>query len=161
MARAPRSTPKANPITGGAADEVNFKVPPFHLRDAFNAITRESHGRSVAAGWWVDHAAQIDLLQEVHDDTRLGAALVAEKLSLIHSEVSEALEGFRKDAMDDKLENRKQVEVELADAVIRIADLAGALGLDVGGAIVDKLVYNANRADHLPENRVKAGGKRF
>ena len=37
------------------------------------------------------------------------------------------------------------VEVELADAVIRIADLAGALGLDLGGAIAEKLEYNRNR----------------
>ncbi len=53
------------------------------------------------------------------------------------------------------------VEVELADAVIRIFDLAGALGLDVAGAITEKMEYNLNRADHKLENRSKENGKSF
>jgi len=52
------------------------------------------------------------------------------------------------------------VEVELADALIRIADLAGALGLDLGGAVLDKLAYNANRPDHKLENRRAENGKK-
>lgn len=34
---------------------------------------------------------------------------------------------------------------ELADAVIRIADLAGALGLDLEAAIAEKVAYNGGR----------------
>lgn len=52
-------------------------------------------------------------------------------------------------------------EVELADAVIRIFDLAGAYGMDLGGAIAEKLAYNAHRADHKPEARAAAGGKAY
>lgn len=85
----------------------------------------------------------------------------ATKIALIHSEVSEALEGFRKNLMDDHLKDRKAVEVELADAVIRIMDLAGALNLDLGGAIVEKLAYNQVRADHKPEARAETNGKKF
>jgi hypothetical protein len=33
--------------------------------------------------------------------------------------------------------------------------------LDLGGAIAEKLAYNASRADHKPENRIKPGGKTF
>lgn len=29
------------------------------------------------------------------------------------------------------------------------------------GAVVEKLAYNAQRADHKPENRAKEGGKKF
>jgi hypothetical protein len=47
-----------------------------------------------------------------------------ELLALIHSEISEALEGERKDLMDDKLPHRKMAEVELVDAIIRILDYA-------------------------------------
>ena len=50
--------------------------------------------------------------------------------------------------------------MELADAVIRIMDLAGAVGLDLGGAVAEKLDYNQKRADHKPENRAKDGGKK-
>ncbi len=40
------------------------------------------------------------------------------------------MEGERKDLMDDKLPHRKMAEVELADALIRIFDYAGAYGYD-------------------------------
>lgn len=69
----------------------------------------------------------------------------AEKIALMHSELSEALEGTRKNTMDDHLPHRKTEEVELADAVIRIMDYAGAHALDVGGALVQKLLYNLQR----------------
>ncbi len=71
------------------------------------------------------------------------------------------MEGERKDLMDDHIKHRKMAEVELADAVIRIADYCGRWGYDLGGAIVDKLEYNKSRADHKLENRAKEGGKKF
>jgi hypothetical protein len=40
-------------------------------------------------------------------------------------------------------------------------DMAGGLGLDVPGAIAEKLAYNQSRADHKPEARAAAGGKAF
>lgn len=86
---------------------------------------------------------------------------VASKLCLIHSEISEAMEAHRKDLMDDHLPYRKGVEVELADAMVRILDLAGALDLDIGGAMMEKLAYNRTRADHDPANRAKDGGKNY
>jgi NTP pyrophosphatase (non-canonical NTP hydrolase) len=79
----------------------------------------------------------------------------------VHSEISEAMEGDRKDLMDDKLPHRKMREVELADAVIRIFDLAGAYEMDLGEAIAEKMVYNQNRADHKIENRSQSGGKSY
>lgn len=86
---------------------------------------------------------------------------VGELLCLVHSEISEAMEGARKDLMDEKLPHRKMLEVELADAVIRIFDMAAGMNMDLGGAIVEKLEYNKNRADHKIENRQKDGGKKF
>lgn len=87
--------------------------------------------------------------------------LVAQKIALIHSELSEALEADRKDLMDDKLPHRHGVEVELADAVIRIFDLAGALDFDIIGAVVEKLKYNQTRQDHKLSERAKVGGKKY
>jgi NTP pyrophosphatase (non-canonical NTP hydrolase) len=86
---------------------------------------------------------------------------IGELLCLVHSEISEAMEGHRKGLMDDKLPHRPMIEVELADAVIRIFDMAGGLGLDLGGAFQEKMAYNAVRADHKHENRKAAGGKKY
>ena len=119
------------------------------------------HKASADAGWWNDHQSGADLKAHVNEGTRFGKALVAEKLALIHSEVSEAMEGHRKGLQDDKLPHRPMLEVELADAVIRIADLCGALGYDLGGAIAEKMAFNAVRPDHKPEARAAAGGKAY
>ena len=62
---------------------------------------------------------------------------------------------------DDKLPHRPMREVELADALIRICDLAGAYGMDLGGAVAEKLAYNAHRADHKVGNRQAEGGKSY
>ncbi len=84
-----------------------------------------------------------------------------ELLCLIHSEISEAMEGERKDLMDDKLPHRKMAEVELADALIRIFDYAGAFGYDLEGAYQEKMAFNAERPDHKHEARAAANGKRW
>lgn len=115
---------------------------------AINALAAHLHAKSSAAGWWDGVDAN-------------DPYVAATKLMLIVSEVSEAMEGMRKDLMDDKLPHRKMGEVELADALIRICDLAAARGYDLGGAVVEKVAYNDNRADHKPEARAAAGGKRF
>src|SRR3982751_6058458 len=82
-----------------------------------------------------------------------------ELLCLIHSEISECMEGERKNLMDDKLPLRRMAEVELADALIRIFDYAGAFGYDLEGAFRDKMAFNAQREDHKHEARAQAGGK--
>lgn len=117
---------------------------------ALREIVTECHNRSVDAGWYHDPVTSQPLKRNI-----------PEMLCLIHSEISEALEGYRKNLMDDKLPHRKSIEVELADALIRIADLAGYLNLDLGAAYVEKLIYNESRADHKPENRALDGGKKF
>lgn len=124
-------------------------------------LQNEIHQGNVLAGWWTDLKTGTDLAEEARLGTRLGKALVAEKLALVHSEVSEALEGHRKSLNDDKLTDRLQIEVELADAVIRILDLTGALKLDIGGALQAKRQYNAKREDHQISNRMGVNGKAY
>ena len=86
---------------------------------------------------------------------------IPEMLMLIVSEVAEAMEGYRKDLMDDHLPHRSQIEAELADVFIRLCDLAGYLNLDFGGAVVEKHAYNMNRVDHKLKNRIETNGKKF
>ncbi|MNG35486.1 hypothetical protein D3C84_1222390 [compost metagenome] len=68
---------------------------------------------------------------------------------------------MRKNRDDEHLPHRKSVEVELADTLIRIFDFAGARNLDLAGAVIEKLAYNQRRADHKPEARAQADGKKF
>ncbi len=138
-----------------------MSIEKTNLINAGDELVEACHGASLRAGWWHDVVTEDDMREHLRAGTRFGKALVAEKLCLIHSEVSEAMEGHRKGLRDDKLPDRLAIEVELADAVIRIADLAGALGLDLGGAIADKLEFNANRPDHKPEARKAEGGKAY
>jgi len=128
---------------------------------AIETLQRKIHQGNIAAGWWTGLSTNQDLAEECRKGTRFGKALVAEKLVLIHSEVSESMEAARKNLMDDKLPHRKGIEVELADAVIRILDLCGALNLDLAGAIQEKLAYNSTRSDHKIESRMKDNGKAY
>lgn len=72
---------------------------------------------------------------------------IPEKLALIHSEVSEALEAYRDGNQQVFFVGQKPegLAVELADAVIRIADLCGYLGIDLEDVVALKMAYNAKR----------------
>lgn len=125
---------------------------------AGNALRDICYGRAANSGWWIDTETGEDVRRW---PKKFFSLWVSAKLALVHSEVSEGLEGHRKNLPDDKLPHRAMLEVELADAVIRVFDLAGGLGMDIGGAIAEKLAFNAQRADHKIENRLAEGGKSF
>ncbi len=146
--------------------------------NVFNDMSHYIHHNNKAAGWWSDlnYNEKLTKLLEQGFDVAIAEGIlknlghnqdttntrnVGELLCLVHSEISEAMEAHRKNLMDDKLPHLKGFDVELADAVIRIFDIAGAFDIDLGGIIVQKLQYNQHRADHKIENRLKDDGKKY
>ena len=71
-------------------------------------LSAEIYQQNKVAGWWDDPDR-----------------CVFQCLQLVSTELAEATEGERKGLMDDHLPHRKMGEVELADALIRLFDLAG------------------------------------
>jgi len=114
-----------------------------------NECAKDCHEAAVKGGWWHD------------SEGKKKERNVGELLCLIHSEISEAMEGARKGLMDTHLKHKSMMEVELADAIIRIFDLAESKNFDLGQTIYEKLEYNRSRADHKIKNRLKEGGKKF
>ena len=95
----------------------------------------DSHKTSISKGWWENPNRNI-----------------GELLALIHSEISEALEVYREQGNDGLKKTWTEDDgkpegftIELADAVIRIADLCGALGLELEEALETKMEYNRSR----------------
>ncbi len=126
------------------------------IKTSSYVLSEECHKAAKDAGWWTNKDGTPRNLDPSTEEGRIN---IAWPLLLMVSELIEAAEGVRKNLMDDKLPHRSMLEVELADTVIRIFDTAHGIGLDLGGAIAEKLEYNRTREDHKPENRFKEGGK--
>jgi NTP pyrophosphatase (non-canonical NTP hydrolase) len=146
------TTGKVYPVDGvkvienKATQELNaFDYAELETK-VLDAMCKRIHADNVKAGWW---------------DQAHNPLVVPVKLFMAVSECCEAMEGDRRSLMDDKLTDEKMIGVELADVLIRVFDLCGFLGVDVGTLLAKKAAYNATRADHKPENRAKTGGKKY
>jgi NTP pyrophosphatase (non-canonical NTP hydrolase) len=103
----------------------------------FKGVSKEVHDTAISKGWWK------------------GEKNKGELIALMHSELSEALEGLRhRDLPSEHIPTFTAVEEELADTVIRIMDFSEAFGYRVAEAVLEKIRFNETR-------EYKHGGKLF
>jgi NTP pyrophosphatase (non-canonical NTP hydrolase) len=129
-------------VTIGPADEARFKT-------AIAGFCIAAHMNSVTKGFWEGLKLPEMTLTACpdcgEDYQEIAAAMKASKIALMHSELSEMLEGIRKPGPDSHCPQFTQEEIELADVFIRGADYAEARGLRLAEAILAKMHFNASR----------------
>lgn len=132
------------------ADSVNERV----LTGVLNALVDFSHSTATEKGWH-DEAISVQTMREAYleDETihlRRHADRIAGMLLMVVDEVLEATDHVRKMPPTDLGSIgfdlfKEQITGELADIVIRVADVAGWLEVDLGKAVADKLNANKDR----------------
>lgn len=140
-------------FSGTSDNQISLRL----IEKGIDELVKVAHRNSSNAGWWNCPITGEDLLS----NPTYAPYVLAAKQMLTVSEVSEAMEGIRTDAMDDKMPHRSMEECEFADVLIRAGDYAGKREMKLGKTVVEKIAVNLSRPDHQISNRRKLGGKKF
>ncbi|MCE5224888.1 MAG: hypothetical protein LLG05_03420 [Porphyromonadaceae bacterium] len=112
-------------------------MSPENFIDAFNGVAKNVNEIAVSKGWW-----ECDRNE-------------AELICLMHSELSEAIEGLRRgNPSSERIPEFSAVEEEIADVIIRIMDYAVTKKYRVAEALIAKVEFNQGR-------EYRHGGKKF
>jgi len=146
------------------------RLHPCATTPSLNELRDAIYLNALNKGFYRD---QLDILAAIEDTAtadeinamkaRAMHLCTAQRIALIHSEVSEALEADRKNRRADLASFNEQVAVhgyrdadfqkyvkdtfedEVADAIIRLLDLCGMMDIDIERHINLKMQYNASR----------------
>lgn len=130
-------------------NKINQAIVENMFITALNSLVLKCHAQAVEMGWYTDlETGQRKVMNP------------GERIALMHSELSEMLEGVRKPGRSEHIKSFSAEEEEFVDLLIRAFDYAGDRNISVGHALIAKLNFNRNRADHQIENR-KNDGKQF
>lgn len=157
----PREKPERDEMEAGkdliiekieeASDDLDDQEQMFI--DMFEVIQARVHQQAIDNGWWEDYhdirAAINNWGVEVcaHNDQVFQKAWQLSKIALMHSELSECVEGIREKipTPDQHCSEFTQQEIEIADVIIRAMDLAQGFDWHIAEAIIAKMRYNATR----------------
>jgi NTP pyrophosphatase (non-canonical NTP hydrolase) len=111
----------------------------------FNSVVNDIHAKNREKGFW-DKRKNLLENPKTPLATRDSTLEFVECLAHIASEIGELIEATRHpEVSDPHCPGFSNVEIELADLFIRIADLAGGCQLRLAEAIQAKLIYNQTR----------------
>lgn len=120
-----------------------------NILQVFDDLGNLFHDNAKAHGFW-DDIDEIEDILAAHGGEfvdRFRVAVRSEKIALMHSELSEGLEGIRKDMNmpDDHCPEFTTLEVEMADEIIRLLEWCKREKLRVAAAMLAKHIYNVSR----------------
>ena len=104
----------------------------------FNTLVKNAYENAVKHGFWEDVEEKWLRIAFKDKENKVDVNAIGNRLMLVTGEVAEAHEALRKN-------DRVNFAEELADIVIRVADLAGGLGIDLEKEIIDKMEKNKLR----------------
>lgn len=123
-----------------------------------NQLIKEAHDNAINKGFHRDYTMLVNSIKEMVNpenvkqmDRLLQYVKLTEinkDINLIVTELSEASEHIRKRSLltsSEKKYWKESFEEEIADAVIRIADLCGQYNIDLEYFIREKMEYNKTR----------------
>lgn len=122
--------------------------------DAIDLLRDKCHWNAKDHGFWDDEDLLLKSLDPHYSEEeyskikqRIISLFNSEKIALEMSELAERLECLRKDPtkMDEHCSEFFNVEIEVADLIIRALDFCGRRNLRIGEAIIAKMKYNSER----------------